>query len=52
MIVTRRLVLKGVLLAAASASAGIAAGRAAGMPQVSMIVYDSRLPQSLFHPLR
>lgn len=44
MSVTRRFVIKGALLAAASACA---AGRGlAGMPSVSMIVYDSRLPQS------
>ena len=42
--VTRRLVLKGALLAAASACA--ATGRAVGMPSAAMIVYDSRLPQS------
>jgi hypothetical protein len=42
--VTRRLVLKGALLAAASACA--ATGRAAGMPSEPMVVYDSRLPQS------
>jgi hypothetical protein len=42
--VTRRLVLKGALLAAASACA--ATGRALGMPSEPMVVYDSRLPQS------
>jgi hypothetical protein len=42
--VTRRLVLKGALFAAASACA--ATGRAAGMPSEPTVVYDSRLPQS------
>lgn len=42
--VTRRLVLKGALLAAASACA--APRRAAAMPSETMVVYDSRLPQS------
>jgi hypothetical protein len=44
MSVTRRWVLKGALLAAASACA--ATGRATGMPSEPMVVYDSRLPQS------
>ncbi len=39
----RRLVLKGALLAAASATL---TGRASAMPCASMIIYDSRLPQS------
>ena len=42
--VTRRLVLKGALLASASACA--ATGRAVGMPSAALIVYDSRLAQS------
>jgi hypothetical protein len=42
--VTRRLVLKGALLAAASACA--ATGRAAGVPSEPTVVYDSRRPQS------
>ncbi len=40
--VTRRLLLKGALLAAACA----ATGDALGMPSAAMVVYDSRLPQS------
>jgi hypothetical protein len=42
--VTRRLVLKGALLTAASASTLM--GRAIGMPSAAMVVYDSRLAQS------
>ena len=42
--VTRRLVLKGALVAAASACA--ATGRATGMLSEPMVVYDSRLAQS------
>ena len=41
---TRRLILKGALLAAASAAT--LTGRAIGMPSAAMIVYDSRLAQS------
>ena len=41
---TRRAVVKGALLAAASTSAVM--GRALAMPSASTIVYDSRLPQS------
>jgi hypothetical protein len=42
--VTRRMVLKGALLAAASACA--ATGRALSMSSEPMVVYDSRRPQS------
>ena len=42
--VSRRLVLKGALAAAASASAVMA--HAVAMPAAAMVVYDSRLPQS------
>jgi hypothetical protein len=45
MSLTRRSVLKGVLLATAAASAG--ASRAFSAPSASLVVYDSRLPRSL-----
>jgi hypothetical protein len=44
MSITRRSVLKGVLSAAAAASAGMV--RAVSVPSVSMVVYDGRLPNS------
>lgn len=46
MSVTRRTMLKGALLSAAAVSCG--AARALSMPPAALVVYDSRLPQSLF----
>ncbi len=44
--VTRRAVVKGALLAAASASTATVMGRAMATSSASTLVYDSRLPQS------
>jgi hypothetical protein len=45
MSVTRRTILKGALLTAAAVSCG--AARALSEPSTALVVYDSRLPQSL-----